>query len=353
MRHGGGRLADFVRKPWARVAFSRAPMLTSRRRLVSSVASALLLGGASGATRAQRGRIRRIGYLSLRAGPGPLEEDFFAALRELGYVEGRNLEVVYRWAADKEERLPAIAAQLVQADVEVIVTSATPAISAAMGATSKIPIVMQSAADPIGSGFVTSLAHPGGNVTGMTLLSTELAAKRLQMMRELVPHSKSTSLLAFDNAFATPLLISAMKTASQQLQLDLVVQLVKTDEDLPRAFAGFEKARAGTVVVQTSPFAAARREKIAELAARHRIPAMYEVPAYVDAGGLIAYGPDGPALTRRSAVFVDKILKGAKAGDLPIEQPTKYQLAINLQAAQALGLVIPQSLLLRADSIRR
>ena len=307
----------------------------------------------AGATRAQRGRIRRIGYLSLRAGPGPLEEDFFAALRELGYVEGRNLEVVYRWAADKEERLPALAAQLVQADVEVIVTSATPAISAAMGATRTIPIVMQSAADPIGSGFVTSLAHPGGNVTGMTLLSTELAAKRLQMMRELVPHSKSTSLLAFDNAFATPLLISAMKTASQQLQLDLVVQLVKTDEDLPRAFAGFEKARAGTVVVQTSPFAAARREKIAELAARHRIPAMYEVPAYVDAGGLIAYGPDGPALTRRSAVFVDKILKGAKAGDLPIEQPTKYQLAINLQAAQALGLVIPQSLLLRADSIRR
>jgi len=138
-----------------------------------------------------------------------------------------------------------------------------------------------------------------------------------------------------------------------QRNFDLVVQLVKTDEDLPRAFAGFEKARAGTVVVQTSPFAAARREKIAELAARHRIPAMYEVPAYVDAGGLIAYGPDGPALTRRSAVFVDKILKGAKAGDLPIEQPTKYQLAINLQAAQALGLVIPQSLLLRADSIRR
>ena len=190
-------------------------MLTSRRRLVGSVASALLLGGALRATRAQGvGRNRRIGYLSLRAGPGPLEEDFFAALRDLGYVEGRNLEVVYRWAADKEERLPALAAQLVQADVEVIVTSATPAISAAMGATRTIPIVMQSAADPIGSGFVTSLAHPGGNVTGMTLLSTEPAAKRLQMMRELVPHS---SLLAFDNAFATPLLISAMKSASQQL----------------------------------------------------------------------------------------------------------------------------------------
>ena len=282
-----------------------------------------------------------------------MDEDFFAALRELGYVEGGNLEVVYGWAADKEERLPVLAARLVQADVEVIVTAATPAISAAMGATSTIPIVMQSAADPIGSGFVTNLAHPGGNVTGMTLLSTELAAKRLQMIRELVPHSRSTSLLAFDNAFATPLLIRAMRSASQQLQLDLVVQLVKTEEDLPRAFAGLQKAGAETLVVQTSPFAAARRQRIAELAAQHRLPAMYEVEAYVNAGGLIAYGPDGPALTRRSAVFVDKILKGAKAGDLPIEQPTKYQLAINLKAAEALGLVIPQSLLLRADSIRR
>ena len=282
-----------------------------------------------------------------------MDEDFFAALRELGYVEGGNLEVVYGWAADKEERLPVLAARLVQADVEVIVTAATPAISAAMGATSTIPIVMQSAADPIGSGFVTNLAHPGGNVTGMTLLSTELAAKRLQMIRELVPHSRSTSLLAFDNAFATPLLIRAMRSASQQLQLDLVVQLVKTEEDLPRAFAGLQKAGAETLVVQTSPFAAARRQRIAELAAQHRLPAMYEVEAYVNAGGLIAYGPDGPALTRRSAVFVDKILKGAKAGDLPIEQPTKYQLAINLKAAEALGLAIPQSLLLRADSIRR
>jgi putative ABC transport system substrate-binding protein len=282
-----------------------------------------------------------------------LEEDFFAALRELGYVEGRNLEVVYRWAADQEERLPAMASQLVETGVEVIVTSATPAISAAMGATRTIPIVMQSAADPIGSGFVTSLAHPGGNVTGMTLLSTELAAKRLQIMRELVPNAKSTSVLAVDNIFATPLLIRAMKSAAEQLQLDLVVQLVKTDDDLPIAFAGFKKARAGTLVVQTGPFFAARRERIAELAAGHRLPAMYEVPAYVDAGGLIAYGPDGPALTRRSAVFVDKILKGAKAGDLPIEQPTKYQLAINLKAAVALSLTIPQSLLLRADSIRR
>jgi len=297
--------------------------------------------------------VRRIGYLSLRAAPGPLDLEFIAALKNLGYVEGRNLVVVYRWATDNEERLPALAAELVHANVELIVTSATPAISAAMGATSTIPIVMQSAADPIGSGFVTSLARPGGNVTGISLQSTELAAKRLEMLRELVPHAQRTALFAFDNAFATPLLIDAMRSASRQLRLDLVVQLVKTDDDLPRAFASLEKARAETLIVQTSPFAAARRERIAELAARHRLPAMYEVPAYVDAGGLIAYGPEGMELIRRSAVFVDKILRGAKAGELPVEQPTKYQLAINLKAAQALGLVIPQSLLLRADAVRR
>jgi putative ABC transport system substrate-binding protein len=328
--------------------------VTNRRKFVVSIAVAIVLGGTSLATRAQRdGKIRRVGYLSLRAGPGPSDEEFLAALRELGYVEGRNLAIEYRWAADNEERLPALAAELVQADVEVIVTSATPAISAAKRATSTIPIVMQSAADPIGSGFVTNLARPGGNVTGITILSTELAAKRLQIMRELVPHSKRTSLLALDNAFATPLLLSAMKSASQQLQLDLVVQLVKSDEDLLRAFAGFEKAGAETLIVQTSPFIGARREKIAELAARHRLPAMYEGRAYVDAGGLVAYGPDGAELFRRSALFVDKILKGAKAGDLPIEQPTKYELAINLKAARALGLAIPQSLLARADALVR
>jgi len=328
--------------------------MKNRRKFVVGIAGAIVLGGTALATRAQREReIRRIGYLSLRAGPGPFDEEFLAALRALGYVEGRNLAIEYRWAADNEERLPALAAELVQANVEVIVTSATPAIAAAKQATSTIPIVMQSAADPIGSGFMTNLARPGGNVTGLTILSTELAAKRLQIMRELVPRSKRTSLLAIDNAFATPLLLSAMKSAAQQLQLDLVVQLVKTDEDLSRAFAGFEKAGAETLIVQTSPFAGARREKIAELAARYRLPAMYEARSYVDAGGLVAYGPDSAEVIRRSALFVDKILKGAKAGDLPIEQPTKYELAINLKAARALGLAIPQSLLARADAVIR
>lgn len=325
--------------------------MIDRRKFLIGIAGASILE-ASPAARAERdGKTRRIGYLSLRAGPGPLDEEFLNALRELGYVEGRNLKIEYRWAADKEERLPALAAELVQLNVEVIVTSATPAISAAKRATSTIPIVMQSAADPIGSGFVTNLAHPDSNVTGMTILSTELAAKRLQLMQELVPRSKRTALLAIDNAFATPLLIDAVRAATRQLQLDLIVQLVKNDEDLPRAFEAFERAGAQSLIVQTAPFFAARREKIAELSARRRLPAMYETQAYVDAGGLIAYGPDGVQLFRRSALFVDKILNGAKAGDLPIEQPTKFELAINLRTARALGLTIPQPLLARADAV--
>jgi putative ABC transport system substrate-binding protein len=326
-------------------------MVMNRRTFLVGTAGAGVLGTCLAARAQRASRIRRIGYLSSRAGPGPLDEEFIGALRELGRIDGRNLTIEYRWAADSEERLPALAAELVRLNVEVIVTSATPAISAAKHATSTIPIVMQSAADPIGSGFVTNLAHPGGNITGLTLLSSELAAKRLQIMQELVPRSKRAALLAIDNAFATPLLISAMKAASRQLNLELIVQLVKSDEDLLRAFGALEKAAAQSLIVQASPFMGARREKVAELALRYRLPTMYEIQTYVDAGGLIAYGPDGVELYRRSAIFVDKILNGAKAGDLPIEQPTKFKFAINLRTAKTLGLAIPQSLLARADAV--
>jgi putative ABC transport system substrate-binding protein len=295
--------------------------------------------------------VARIGYLSLRADLGPLDHAFLDALRALGYVEGRNLHIEYRLASDQEQRLPALAAELVQANVDVIVTAATPAVSAAMHATRSIPIVMQAAADPVGSGFVKDLGRPGGNVTGMTILSNELTAKRLQLMQELVPRAKRVALLALDNRFATPLLVEAMSTAAKQLRLQLTVRLMTKDEDLPRAFTEFEQAGAQAMLVQTSPFAASRRERLAALAAQHRIPAMYESQAYVESGGLIAYGPDATEVFRRAAAFVDKIVKGARPGDLPIEQPTKFELSVNLRAAKALGLALPQSLLVRADQV--
>jgi putative tryptophan/tyrosine transport system substrate-binding protein len=292
-----------------------------------------------------------MGYLSLRTGPGPLDEAFLRGLRALGYVEGRNLVIEYRWAAEKEDRLPALAAELVKLNVELIVTSSTPAISAATRATSTIPIVMQTAADPVGSGFIASLGHPGGNVTGLTLLSTELAGKRLQLMRQLLPISTRVGLLALDNAFATPLLLAAMRDAARQMDIELVVQLVTKAEDLPAAFAEFQRAGAHGLIVQFSPFTSDQRTRIVGLAARHRLPAMYETRFFVDAGGLVAYGPDAVEMFRHAAIFVDKILKGAKPGDLPIEQPTKFEFVINLKTAKALGLTIPQSLLLRADEV--
>jgi putative tryptophan/tyrosine transport system substrate-binding protein len=322
-----------------------------RRSLLTLAALAIL--GWPVLARAQRdSKVHRIGYLNLRAAPAAVDEAFLERLHELGYVERRNLVIEYRWAAEKEERLPGLAAELVQLNVEVIVTSATPAIRAVMDQTSTIPIVMAAVADPLGTGLVASLSHPGGNVTGLTLSSTELAGKRLQLIRELVPRATRVAVLALGSkAAATPQLVTAMRSASKQMGVELIVQLVTRPDDLPGAFAEFERERAQAIIVQLSPLTQEQRDKIADLAAQQRLPAMYEIRAFVDAGGLVAYGPDTVEMYRRAASYVDKILKGAKPNDLPIEQPTKFELIINLKTAKALGLTIPQSLLARANDV--
>jgi len=331
-------------------ALDSAGIVVKFKALVLALAVGLL--AAPLAAQAQREtKVHRIGYLNLRSGPNAQDEAFLKGLHELGYVEGRNLVIEYRWAAEKEDRLPALAADLVQLNVEVIVTSATPAILAAKRATSTIPIVMAAVADPVGSGLVTSLGHPGGNVTGMTLLSTELAGKRLQLMREFLPRATRVAVLALGGASATPLLLTAMRAAAQKIGIELVVQLVTKADELPGAFTKFQEARAQALIVQVSPLTIEQREKIVELAARQRLPAMYEIRPFVDAGGLVAYGPDAVEMYRRAATYVDKILKGAKPGDLPVEQPTKFELVINLKTAKALGLTIPRSLLQRADEV--
>ena len=296
-------------------------------------------------------KVHRIGYLSLRAGPIQQDKAFVQAMRELGYVEGRNLIIDYRWAAEKEEQLPELAAELVALKAEVIVTAATPVVNAAKRATSAIPIVMANVADPVGSGLVTSLGHPGGNVTGMTLLSTDLAGKRLQLMHEILPRATRIGVLALGGLSATPLLLAAMRAAGQTMNLEVNAQLVTKPEELPGAFTGFQRAGVHALIVQLSPLTIEHQLAIVELAAQHRLPAMYEIRSFADAGGLIAYGPDSVIMYRRAAIYVDKILKGAKPGDLPIEQPTKFEFVINLKTANALGLTIPQSLLLRADEV--
>ncbi|MDO8474840.1 MAG: ABC transporter substrate-binding protein [Candidatus Rokubacteria bacterium] len=308
---------------------------------------------APGVARAQQaGKAHRIGFLSLGSGPAAPVEAFREGLRELGYVEGRNLTIEYRWAAGKAGRLPEMAAELVRLKVEVIVGVTTPVIEAAKRATSTIPIVMAAVADPVGSGLVAGLARPGGNVTGLTLMSTELVGKRLQLVRELLPKATRVAVLSYHGyTSATRPYLEQMRAAAQQMGIQLVVQEVNEARDLPDAFTAMQRERAQALDVRASPFSTENAKRIVELAAQHRLPAMYDVRSFVEAGGLVSYGPSGLEIFRRAAFYVDRILKGAKPADLPIEQPTKFELVINLRAARALGLTIPPALLARADQV--
>jgi putative ABC transport system substrate-binding protein len=299
----------------------------------------------------QAGKVYRIGFLSMGSG-STAPEAFREGLRELGYVEGRNLITEYRWAAGKAERLPEMAAQLVRLKVEVIVTVTTPATEAARRTTSTIPVVMAAVADPVGSGLVAGHARPSGNVTGLTLMSTELVGKRLQLVRELIPKATRVAVLAYRGyTSATRPYLEAMRAAAQQMGVQLVVQEVNEAGDLPGAFTAMQRERAQALDVRASPFSTENAKRIVELAAQHRLPAMYDVRSFVEAGGLVSYGPSASEIFRRAAFYVDKILRGAKPADLPVEQPTKFELVINLKTAKALGLTIPQSLLVRADQV--
>jgi putative ABC transport system substrate-binding protein len=281
-------------------------------------------------------------------------------MRELGYVVGRNLFVEYRWASNDMARLQPLADELVRLNVDVIVTSATPAVRAAVRATNTIPIVMAAVSDPVGSGLVASLGRPGGNVTGMTIQSTDLAQKRLQLIREIVPNATRIALLALrvsdtqrDTAreTSTPLLVAETQAAARQMGVGVVARSIGHADELPDAFAQYRQEQVRALIVQLSPLTYELRTKIIELAAQQRLPAMYEARSFVDEGGLVSYGPDVEESYRRAAAYVDRIFRGAKPGELAIEQPGKYEMLINVKAAKALGLTIPQSVLLRANEL--
>jgi putative tryptophan/tyrosine transport system substrate-binding protein len=333
------------------VAGESGDPVIDRRTFLVVVATSGLFAGSSIARAQSAGKVHRIGFLSLQSGPTSTTEAFQQGMRELGYVEGRNLMIEYRWAGRKEERLPELAAELVKLKVEVLVTAAAPTIEAARRATSTIPIVMAAVADPVGSGLVASLARPGGNVTGLTALSTELAGKRLQLMGELVPKISRVAVLAYHGTSVTRFFLEEMRAAAQHMKIQLVVQEVNESADLPPAFAAMQRERAQALIVQSTPFSADNAKRIVELGGQHRLPAMYDVRGFVDTGGLVCYGPSLSEMFRRAAFYVDRILKGAKPADLPIEQPAKFELVINLKTAKALGLTIPPSLLGRADEI--
>ena len=323
-----------------------------------AVSTTLLLGGLFSPVAAeaqQVAKVPRIGYLvGSLAGDPHRTEAFRQGLRDLGYVEGGNVVIEYRDAEGKLERLPALAAELVALKVDVIVTSGTLAALAAKQATRTLPIVFSPAGDPVTSGLVTSLARPGGNITGLSALNPELVGKRLELLKQAVPGVSRVAVLWQPGAFgerAEKDMLKGAEVAARALGVQPQFVEARGPADFDRAFSDMTKTRAGALTVLGSNMFVSERRRLVDLAAKNRLPAVYAVREFVDAGGLMAYGPNLADLYRRAATYVDKILKGAKPGDLPVEQPTKYELVINLKAAKALGLKIPQSVLERADHV--
>jgi len=272
-------------------------------------------------------------------------------LRQHGYIEGQNLVIEYRSADGRAERFPDLAAELVRLNVDLIVTRGTPAIFAAKNATKTIPVVMAASGDPLGAGVVAGLARPGGNVTGLSAFVTELQAKRLELLREMVPRIDRIAALLNMSSPAEPPQWEETKAAARTLAIEPQLLDVRKPEDLGRAFETAIRQRADALVVGMNVLTQANRRPIADLATKHRLPAIYASREFVDAGGLVVLGVSYPDLYRRAATYVDKILKGAKPADLPIEQPTKFELIINLKTAKALGLEIPPTVLARADEV--
>jgi putative tryptophan/tyrosine transport system substrate-binding protein len=283
----------------------------------------------------------------------PVAEAFLEGMRALGYVEGQNLVMEYRGAAGQYERFPALAAELVRLKVDVLLVPNTPAALAAKQATSTIPIVMTAIADPVGSGLVASLARPGGNITGVTIMDTDLTQKRLELLKAVLPTVSRVAVLWNPANPAAAPLVRATDVAAQALGVQLHLVEARGPDAFDRAFAAMTRAHAGALLVVPDRIFLDHRSRLAELAATSHLPTMHNNRALVEAGGLLSYGASQPDTWRRAATYVDKILKGAKPADLPVERPMKFDLVINLKTAQALGLTIPPAVLFQATEVIR
>jgi putative ABC transport system substrate-binding protein len=323
-----------------------------RRRFIEVIAGGLLAGPLA-AEAQQAGKVARIGILD--GGTSYPERQalwniFRQALREAGYVEGKNAAFEFRWGSGQVGTLPELAGELVRANVDIIVTAGTPAALAAKQATASIPIVLVLAGDPIRTGLAASLSRPGGNVTGLTTLTTELSAKRLEFLRQILPTITRLGVL-WDKNPAFALALQDTELAARTMNVSVLAVVMRSRDELETAFADLARLRVGALEVMPSPIVLSERRRVADLAVKHRLPTIYAQREYVEAGGLMSYGSNLRQMFLRAATYVDKILKGAKPGDLPVEQPTKFELVINVKTAKALGLKIPQSLLGRADEI--
>jgi len=307
------------------------------------------------AAEAQAGKVWRIGFLGVTSGPVPGSDPspnaFLRRLRDLGYIEGKNIALEFRYSEGRTERYPVLAAELVNLKVDVLVAESTPAAIAAKQASSTVPIVMVSVDDPVGAKLIDSLARPGGNITGLSLLAPELAAKRLDLLKQTLPKISRVAVLWNSANEGMRLRFRETQIAAPVLGVTLQSVTVQSPDDFNTVFAAMTRDRPESLLVLADTVTVANSRRTVEFATRNRVPAIYEWRGFVDAGGLMSYGVDFSEHFRRAVYFVDKILKGAKPGDLPVEQPSKFELVINLKTAKTLGLTIPQSLLLRADEI--
>jgi putative ABC transport system substrate-binding protein len=322
-----------------------------KKKIFLSTVAILILASVHFADAQQPKKVARIGFLApdTRTGYQHYTDALLQGLRELGYVEGQNIVIEYRWADGNFERLPELAAELVRLKVDVIVAPGVQAVRAAKQSTTTIPVIFPTAGDAVASGLVASLARPGGNITGLTILSPELSGKRLELLKEAFPRLSRVAVLL--DPRQPPLSVKETQTTGQSLRLKLQFLEVRDAADVESVFSAMSRERADALITLPHPVLQVHQRRIVELAARSRVPAMYQTTEWAESGGLMSYGPDHLDNYRRAAVFVDKILKGAKPADLPVEQPMKFEFVINLKTAKQIGLTIPPNVLARADRV--
>jgi putative ABC transport system substrate-binding protein len=323
----------------------------TRRNLLAAFAVASLAPRALLAQ--QPAKIPRIGVLlaGTPAGFAVRTEAFLQELRQLGYVEGKNVVIEWRWAENQPDQIPRLAAELAGLSLDVIVTGGTSSARALKTATRTIPIVMALVGDPVGTGLVDSLARPGANLTGFSDFAPALTAKRLEILKELAPQASRVAVMLNQTNPNTRVEFDAARNAAKALGIELIPLEISEPATLEAAFAKIMQQRPGAFTLLTDPMLYSQRSRIVKLVAEHPLPAMYPQPEFVDAGGLISYGQNSRETFRRSAIYVDRILKGTRPGDLPIEQPTKFEMVVNMKTAKALGVTMPQSILVRADRV--
>ena len=329
-------------------------MTTRRNLLIALGASALTVPLCAFAQ--QQDKVWRVGVLAVRgrsttSRPEAEYDAFLHGMRDLGYMAGRNLLIEWRSAEGKYERFTELAAELVRTKVDIIVTEGTPATRAAQLATRTIPIVTAVVADPVASGFAASLAHPGGNITGLSSISIDISSKQIELLKSMAPKLSRAAIVTNPDASHHPAIVQNLQAAARQIGIKVLPVSARNAESLRSVFTLMARERADGVLIASDAFFSGQLQQIADLANAHRLPSIYTLPGFAQAGGLMSYGQNLVEHFRRAATYVDKILKGAKPADLPVEQPTKFELIINGKTAKALGLKIPQSLLISADKV--